>query len=286
MSDVETGRIRRIPLDSGFLSFRVVGERGRTYCLGRSAADGDGGSIHIPCPDRAYAVSGGQCDECASKDQFRFVHIVHRQNFVSKDIEAVVMQPHWLYVATFAGGVSKIGTAADTRKWGRLAEQGALVGRYVARGADGRVIREMEDAVTAGIGLRQAVRASAKAMALARPIDLAELDALNSADAQQARELLSGSDFGEGSATVDDTWDPPPGRDALIDAGERIAYPADLTQGAHGFSIESVVGSAALVAVPEDPTTAYVADLSRLKGRRIEFGEYRTTMPAVQAVLF
>ncbi|WP_229746136.1 DUF2797 domain-containing protein [Rhodococcoides trifolii] len=286
VSDVETGRTRRIPLDSVFLSFRVMGARGRTYCLGRSASDGNGGSVHIPCPDRAYAVSGSQCDACASKDQFRFVHIVHRQKFVSKDIEAVVMQPHWLYVATFAGGVSKIGTATDTRKWGRLTEQGALVGRYVARGADGRVIRDMEDAVTAGVGLRQAVRASAKAAALARPVDLGELDAQNLAAAVEARELLSGSDFGRDSSIVDETWDPPAGRDALIDAGERLAYPAELSSGAHGFSIRAVVGSAALVTVPADPTTAYVADLSRLKGRRIEFGDYRTKLPPVQAVLF
>ncbi|MGU3436389.1 DUF2797 domain-containing protein [Actinomycetes bacterium M1A6_2h] len=280
---VESRDTRIIGLTDASLTYRVVGE-GR-YCLGRSAPSAVGPPVHVPCPDQAPSVSGHQCENCASKDQFRFVHIVHRQDFVSRDIESVVMQPHWLYVATFAGGASKVGTAAEARKWGRLTEQGALVARYVAHATDGRVVRVLEDAITENTGLRQAVRASAKASALALPVDLDALDEINEKAAVRARAHVSSLPSGR-FEIVDERWESPAGREILFGAPRRIAYPLDPGVGAHGFTIGACVGSAALVGVPSDPDAQYVADLSKLRGRRIEFGDYASDMPAVQGALF
>ncbi|MGA9870759.1 MAG: DUF2797 domain-containing protein, partial [Rhodococcus sp. (in: high G+C Gram-positive bacteria)] len=103
------------------------------------------------------------------------MHTVHRGGFVSKSLEPHVMQPHWLYIATFANGVHKVGTAANTRKWGRLAEQGAICAEYVAWAVDGKVVRLLEDRVTEELQVRQAVRSSAKAAALALPVDTERL---------------------------------------------------------------------------------------------------------------
>jgi hypothetical protein len=50
-------------------------------------------------------------------------------------------------------GSTKVGTASGPRKWNRLAEQGAVAARYVARAQDGRVVRILEDLVTAESGL-------------------------------------------------------------------------------------------------------------------------------------
>nr|WP_321164498.1 DUF2797 domain-containing protein [Arthrobacter sp. Soil763] len=118
------------------------------------------------------------------------------------------MQPHWLYVATFANGASKIGTAADLRKWNRLAEQGAVTARYVARAADGRVVRILEDQVTRDAGLPQQIRSAAKAAALTAPPPETTLEALNARAAAAVRELLARAG-GDGFDVVDEQWQRP-----------------------------------------------------------------------------
>ena len=102
-----------------------------------------------------------------------------------------LMQQHWLYVATFAGGASKVGTASHLRKWNRLAEQGAVVARYVARAEDGRVVRILEDMVTQEAGLTQQVRSAAKEEALVQPLSRIRLDAINARHAAAVRALLA-----------------------------------------------------------------------------------------------
>ncbi|MBT1191318.1 DUF2797 domain-containing protein [Rhodococcoides kroppenstedtii] len=274
----------------GSLRYRAVDDAGILWCTGRRDEDGRASA----CPRGNRASSGVHCADCAAADPYRFVHIVHRQNFLSKSLERVVLQPHWLYVATFAGGETKVGTAADPRKSARLLEQGALVGRYVARAVDGRVVRILEDATTDAAGLRQAVRASVKVAGLARPLDLAALAALDAANADAAsfaREVLGelsadpSSDVADDTfAVVDERWEAPTRDDVF--AGRRTSYPLDPGVGSHGLDVRWGVGSAVGAEVAVDPGTVYVADLSRLRGRRIEFGEYETVLPAVQEALF
>lgn len=282
LTDVSTGRMTTMPVTGASLRYRAVDAPGVLWCIGRR---GDAGPV--ACPNSARATSGVHCEACVAADPFRFVHIVHRQDFLSKGLESVVMQPHWLYVATFADGTDKVGTAADPRKWGRLTEQGAVVGRYVARAVDGRVVRHLEDVMTDTAGLRQAVRASAKAAGLTRPVDLSRLDRANADAAAAAREVLAdlGSDFSDDDfRIVDEQWQAP-ARDEVFD-GRRTAYPLDTAVGTHGLTVRWCVGSAVGATVSEDPDSLYVADLSRLRGRRIERGDFETALPAMQEALF
>ena len=157
-----------LTLDAGTrLGFRLAAAG--KHCLGHHKVHGPADRDHVLCPDRAPAARGSQCERCFVLDDSRLIHDFHRGGRVPPGLRAYLMQPHWLYVATFANGASKVGTASHPRKWNRLAEQGAVVARYVARAEDGRVVRLLEDMITRDAGLPQQVRAAAKAAALRRP---------------------------------------------------------------------------------------------------------------------
>ncbi|ORI18413.1 hypothetical protein BJI47_19325 [Rhodococcus sp. 1168] len=191
------------------------------------------------------------------------------------------MQPHWLYIATFANGVHKVGTAADTRKWARLAEQGAICARYVAWAADGKVVRVLEDRVTEQLQVRQSVRSSVKAAALALPVDTARLDAATMRLADRVRDSLAPPVGEDTYRTVDESWQVAGFRE--LATGNRVCYPSDLTTGSHGFTVRACIGQAAVVDVDG---ASYVVDLHELKGRRVRFGDHESTLPAVQSALF
>lgn len=277
--DVDTLDVGHLDLRSARIGFESLGPQ--RWCTGRIAHRTGAGADYVPCPKQRPVETGTQCDECESKDPFRFVHTVHRGGFVSRDLEPYVMQPHWLYLATFANGVHKVGTAADTRKWGRLAEQGAICAQYVARAEDGKVVRVLEDAVTERLHVRQAVRSSAKAAALAVPLDLTRLETATSALADRVRTLLAPASTDAGYRIVDETWRVA-GFEELA-AGNRLTYPVELHSGTHGFTVDACIGQAAVVNVDD---STYVVDLHELKGRRVRFGDYETQVPAVQAALF
>ncbi len=138
-SRTPTAASRDLALDAGTrLGFRLAAAG--KHCLGHHKVHGPADRDHVLCPDRAPAVKGSQCERCFVVDDSRLIHDFHRGGRVPPGLRAYLMQPHWLYVATFASGASKVGTAADLRKWNRLAEQGAVVARYVARADDGRVV--------------------------------------------------------------------------------------------------------------------------------------------------
>mgnify|MGYP005990112287 CR=1 FL=1 len=282
MLDVDTEQLEFQELVGRRLGFRAPGPATDRYCTGRMAFRSDGPPRYVPCPGRERAVASGQCAACADKDSFRFVHTVHRSGFVSRDLEKHVMQPHWLYLAAFANGTFKIGTAADTRKWGRLAEQGAICAQYVAHADDGKAVRVAEDLVTEAMGLRQAVRSAAKAASLCLPIDVDKLEAATAHRAQQVREMLTAAGI-SGCTPIAERWIPPVGREALSANISRVGYPADIATGSHGLEIETCVGQAVIATVGGE---TYVVDLAPLKGRRIEFGEFDSDLPAVQSALF
>ena len=183
------GGVTGLALGAGTrLGFRLAAAG--KHCLGHHKVHGPADRDHVLCPARAHAVKGSQCERCFVVDDSRLIHDFHRGGRVPSGLRAYLMQPHWLYIATFAGGASKVGTAADLRKWKRLAEQGAVVARYVARADDGRVVRLLEDLVTRDAGLPQQIRSAAKAAALTGPAPAVGLDALNRRLAGGVRELL------------------------------------------------------------------------------------------------
>lgn len=277
-----------VRLDAGArLGFRVA-DTGK-HCLGHTKVFSESEREHVPCPDRFPAVRGSQCERCFVVDDSRLIHDFHRGGRVPPGLRSYLMQPHWLYVATFAHGASKIGTASQPRKWNRLAEQGAVVARYVALAEDGRVVRLLEDMVTREAGLAQQVRSAAKAAALTDPLPGSRLDELNRRLAEEVRTLLAGTavvgfDVG-GFDIVDEQWIRPAQAAGLVAAAARHAYPHSMDGGSHGFTLGALCGSHGLAGI-EGSELDFVVNLGLLKARLIEPGEFSSEVPAVQEALF
>ncbi|WP_225873593.1 DUF2797 domain-containing protein [Zafaria cholistanensis] len=267
------------------------------WCLGHTTVASRTERASMPCPDRAPAARGHQCGPCFARDDTRHMHDFHRSGIAPPGLRDYLAQEHWLYVATFAHGASKVGTAAAPGKWRRLAEQGAVAARYVALAADGRTVRLLEDAVTARLGIGQAVRSAAKAAGLAAPVGNGEGDggpaALNARLAHRVRGFLRGT-AGEGPfAVVEEEWAPPAVSAPLLRAWrERRTQPypghpqaGRLGEGGHGFTVEAVLGQVLLVRLADSPVR-FVADAAPLKGKLLRPGHQATAAPAVQELLF
>lgn len=277
------GGFRDVGLDAGTrLGFRIS-VPGK-HCLGHHRVHGPAERDHIPCPRNAHAERGNQCGPCFGADESRLIHDFHRGGRVPIGLRAYLMQPHWLYVATFAHGATKVGTASALRKWHRLAEQGAVAARYIARADDGRIVRLLEDLVTRDAGLPQQVRSAAKAAGLADPRPAAEIEARNAEAAQRARALLAVAGGG-GYEAVDERWTRPALADLACGRSPRHPHPHPLVADAHGFTIRSLSGGIALAGLT-DNGPEFVVNLGDLKGRRLETGEHRSEVPAVQEPLF
>jgi hypothetical protein len=278
-----SGDFRQLSLHPGArLGFHVV-EHGRS-CLGHLRVHSSTRRDHILCTAGAPAARGKQCERCFMLDESRLIHDFHRGGRVTPGLRDYLMQEHWLYVATFAGGSSKVGTASGPRKWHRLAEQGAVTARYVARAQDGHVVRILEDLVTAEAGLAQQVRSAAKSEALLQPLAPAELDALNARHAGGVRGLLARTAV-EGFAVVDEQWVRPAQASRLCVPAARHAYPYPLDSGRHGFHIAALSGPNALARL-NGTDAEFVVNLGQLAARTIVLGDFASDVPAVQEALF
>lgn len=219
------------------------------------------------------------------QDEFRFAHQFHKGGHVPPTLAAYMSQPHWLYVATFAHGASKVGTAAAPRRTSRLDEQGAMLATYLAEAPDGRTVRYLEDAISREIGVSQVVRGAAKLAALTNP-DPSRVQAAHQRVVESVMAVLATLGISSGR----EEWSPPAEGLALRSPqpqGDRAVYPHDLREGEHGFHIESCAGTqilARLAAGPED--VRYVLDLNALKGRRIVLGDFQSPETTFQAALF
>lgn len=268
---------RTFPLGPGArLGVRV--DPGR-WCLGRRGTDG----ATIPCPDGARVARGRQCPRCQADDPWRWLHIVHRSQFgPDPALRAHLMRPHWLYVATFAGGMTKVGTAVDERKHDRIDEQGAVFAHWVGLAADGLEVRDWEDRVSRDAGVGQVVRPAAKAAGLAGPVDLHELERIHHAGVDRVGEALAAV---PGAAPFAEPW-PNPRDPATLEGGVRHPYPETLDHGAHGFTVRSWWGPVALVELDGDPDALWSVDVSALVGHRVTLGDHATPVPQIQDSLF
>ncbi|UNZ21361.1 DUF2797 domain-containing protein [Streptomyces sp. 891-h] len=263
------------------LGYQVSGT-GR-WCTGRYRFTDTRRVQAVACPDRAPAEQSGQCARCASQDDFRFAHQFHQGGHAPEALTAYMAQPHWLYLATFADGTTKVGTAAEPRKRSRLDEQGVLVATYLTKSPDGRAVRFLEDALTQRLGLPQSVRAATKLQALAELHDLAPARSSHEKELARAAEALADMNV----PTVLEPWTPPGEGDLLRTAGtERALYPHDPREGEHGFDILACAGSQVLAVLDGDDDLRYLLDLGTLKGRRIALGSFTSPETAVQSALF
>lgn len=277
------GDFREVGLQPGARLGFEVAQPGRS-CLGHVQVPSAGSRSRILCATAAPAVRGKQCERCFVLDESRLMHDFHRGGRVTPGLRDYLMQEHWLYVATFAPGATKVGTASGPRKWNRLAEQGAAVARYVARARDGRVVRILEDLITAELGLTQQIRSAAKAEALLRPLPEPEVDAVNAGAAGAVRSLL-GDAAVEGFEAVEEQWLRPAHAAELHGPEARHAYPHPLDRGQHGFCIVALSGHNALVRL-DGSGALFVVNLSELAARTVVLGGFTSEVPAVQESLF
>lgn len=287
VQEVDSGRTHRLPLLGRRLGFTTVA--GGPWCTGWYDVRADGGT-HRPCPGRRPAVSSGQCADCGLRDQFRFIHHGHVGGYVPAVLEPVLATPHLLYLATFADGFTKVGTAVEHRRTTRIDEQGPVLASYVAAAADGRVVREAEDLVTAELDVPQHRRRAAKVAALARPADPSWVAARHAETVDQVAALLGRAGLGSGLVPVREQWRPPPDMGMLAGPpprGSWLEYPSDLLVGSHGLLMEACAGPAVLARTrPEADASRYVVDLGRLKGARIVLGDVESPEAEVQEPLF
>ncbi|GAA1022112.1 hypothetical protein Aple_064700 [Acrocarpospora pleiomorpha] len=286
LADAATGVLGHVEVMGLDLGLKVCGSA--RFCTGRYGFAGTCQVEPLPCPWQAEAGSGGQCAGCLGQDEFRFAHQFHKGGHAPPALAAYMSQPHWLYVATFAHAVSKVGTAAAPRRRSRLDEQGPTWATYLAHVPDGRAVRMLEDALSRELGLTQTVRGTAKLGALADP-DPARIHAAHERVVDRAIAALADL----GVSIVRDEWEPPGVSLALRSPqqqGERAVYPHDLRHGEHGFLVESCSGSHVLARLSSDAThpdgVRYVLDLNTLKGRRITIGDYTSPETILQGSLF
>lgn len=274
-------------------------EAGR-WCLGYTVVREADAWEHLDCPDAAPATRGTQCGRCLASDDARHMHDFHRSGIAPPGLRAYLGRPQWLYVATFAHGASKVGTAGQGNRWRRLAQQGAVMATLVALTADGRIVRVLEDLVTDRLGLGQAVRASAKTAGLTDPgqggpspsgvYGVGSLTRVHRDQVERVRDLLARDPAAAALAAepVDEAFEPPAAAAPLLaawDAGALHPYPGWLSAGTHGFTVEAVLGQTLGVRL-DGSGRLYAADASMLKGRRVVPGDYATDVPVAQDALF
>ncbi len=287
VQEVDSGRTHRLPLFGRRLGLTTVAAG--PWCTGWYDLRAESG-LHRSCPGRRLAAGSGQCTDCGLRDQFRFVHHGHVGGYVPAVLEPVLATPHLLYLATFADGFTKVGTAVEHRRTARIDEQGAVLASYVAAAVDGRVVREAEDLVTAELDVPQHRRRAAKVAALARPADRPGVAARHAETVDQVAALLGRAGLGPGLAPIAEQWRPPPDMGVLAGPpprGSWVEYPSDLLVGSHGLLVEACAGPAVLARTrSEADASRYVVDLGRLKGARIVLGDVASPEADVQEPLF
>lgn len=275
--DVSSVTSHLLPISNQSIGLKITSDA--KHCVGRYAMDGQTSIALRICPNQGFASSSGQCEHCAAVDEFRFAHHAHRGSYSPRNLERYLSQPHWLYLATFADGTSKVGTASEARKVARVDEQGAFVVTYVAQTQDGWRIRSMEDSVSTKLGLTQRVSRSTKLHALASPEPINQLKRVHD---KLVDEIVTSL----GLTTTTEPWTPPDDFMTVMQDGDRDRYGASMKRGEHGFFIEGCAGPFVLARLRSNSNVSVVADLNETKGLRLELGEFRSQVQAVQAGLF
>jgi hypothetical protein len=282
-----SNRVSMVPLLEQRISYRCLSP-GVRHCTGWFDCNGPYEARFVPCEELQPIAHGRQCAQCRARDGFDAIHQAHLGVPLKVGLRAYLAQPHFLYVAVIADGTAKVGTAAECRRWVRLAEQGAAAAEYVARTRDGFTVRQIEDALSARLGLRQQVRRDHKVRALASPEPLERLRTAVAALADNARETLTAMSTSDGTELLRGmSWTLPSAADAFFDDIGQTVFPEPLFEREHGFRVVGALGSIVLV---ETSLTAggqrYVADLATLTGASIAFGDFHSKLRPMQAALF
>lgn len=283
-----------VPAVGFTLAHRTYPDAGR-WCTGDP--DGTG------CPNRAkntdHNPNSRYCVSCAV-DQARAAADLHHAHTRDRESIAPEMQDHLagpniLYVAGFRDGSMKVGTSTARRIEVRLAEQGAWAARVVGVAANGFVVRELEDQVTAELGLAQSVNVGRKLSGLANPTDdhtleqrldravaaIRELPDLDRAVADRQFQFDQSCSGGP----VDGTWHNPVAGDSIWDRRPLYPYPVAAEDGVHHLTIRAVCGRVTVVERPGSPDL-FLMDLGPFYGVELQPGPWIPSSVRVQGALF
>lgn len=252
-------------------TFRVDGDE--RHCVGWFDLTGPEGK-HVRCRADEIVTRGRQCRRCQYREGFIAAHQAHHNPRALPDnIRHYLQQPHWLYLDVFAKGTTKVGTAAETRRRSRLAEQGPVAALYIARTTDGIAVRSLEAAVSRYLGLPQQVPTRRKVLGLQSQVDTAALTSGLTELAAEATTYLEKITADQPSTEVfsdPELWVRPTCAATVFDTAPVLAYPADLTEGIHHLCVTGASGPVALFTTESAPGAAlYCADLTALVGRRL-----------------
>ena len=249
---------------------------GRRYCTGRYVVKDRFDFIHEPCSHSEVASRGWQCERCARSDDFRFAHILHLSRMQSH-LGDYLSQTHWLYIATFSSGTTKVGTAVDNQKLNRLDEQGPALATYVARADDGWVVRDLESLVSKRLNLRQAVTSKSKVLGLVSPHEESQLQDVHQGVVDRVMLFLERQATLPGFVLVNEAWKAPSESLEILASnpvGNRAVYELN-DAGPHVLSIAGCAGSTVIDLGGDSGQidTHLVADLSRTRGIRCRLVE-------------
>ena len=240
---------------------------------------------HVDCA-AAPLPGGRKCDRCAVVDSTFASNLHHAHTKDRADIDPAIAehlrQPNRLYIAAFRDGSLKVGTTTEKRREKRLTEQGAWRAMFVATTTDGYAVRDIEDKVTAELGLAQSVSIGRKLDGMAQPkLDSAIESSLESASGLVA-ELIGAA--GDARLTpMSEPWQFPDS-DSHVWAGLH-RYPLKLSSGSHDLEVQAACGRMMVLAQPGS-SDAFVADLGQLFGIELDIGDYEPDALAVQDSLF
>ncbi|GGH57913.1 hypothetical protein [Rothia aerolata] len=298
-----SGRLSRVELSPGsFLGFSTVlpsieaeGLSTERYCAGYSKAlvEGVGFSVE-PCPDSAVISKGKQCARCEARDEFSAMHGIHRGAALTPAAESYASLEHWLYVATFPDGTSKVGTTSLFSKPRRLDEQAVACATYVAHATDGRQVRIWEDLVSKEAGLVQVKQVRSKYKAWTSPLASSELSTAHEKAVSLAtwtlQEAALFEDFIDEEQLMDEKWQPSLSMNRAYESlwAENPAplntY-SSLLDSQQGFYFVGATGKFAVVHFG-NPDHAFLVNLAELQNRAILPHDSLTQEPQSQASLF
>ncbi len=240
---------------------------------------------HVDCPKPPERGSR-LCRSCAASDatfasQLHHAHTTDRA-VIDPAVAEHPRQPNLLYLAAFRDGSIKVGTTTENRKGKRLAEQGAWRAVFVAWAEDGYAVRDLEDRVTAEVGLAQSVSMPRKLQGMVSPKPDRTLVAELTTWTSSVHALL-GPMADDRVRSYEEAWEFPDSRGVMWTGLHR--YPLKLNAGQHDIEVTAACGRMVVLGRPSSGDR-FVADIGQLYGIELDMGDYESDELAVQDSLF
>lgn len=300
---VPSGKVHRTPLSPGaFIGLdtraRVLADGGvsvEKYCGGYSVASTvRSGFYGVPCPEHAVIAKGKQCARCVGRDEFSVMHVVHRGARVSDAVRAYAGLEHWLYVATFPDGSSKVGTCSLVSRSRRVDEQAVGCATYVAHARDGLQVRVLEDVVSREASLPQGKLVSAKFRAWSDALPMGQLREAHGEAVALAQWVLREAAVLDGlldeGQIISERWVPSAAMGAAYraldaDSGERLSGYPSLWGAVSGFYVCGATGKF-VVGHCGNPQVLFLFNMAELSHRAFVPSWEVSVQPHTQASLF